>query len=693
MSLRSQILAIMTVPLLALLAIGGLKTQAHWHRSQNAEATQSIAQHATTLLRVVHTLQVERGLSAAFLSATQTDTLPDNLIEARSATDAALSAVTKDTAELRQHIDPLASLRPGVTRKSLPLGDIGGGYSGMIANILANVSSTLLHQNNAELAQISAALVNMTYAKEMAGQQRAAGAVGFAQGTFAPPIYQWFAETSAAETRLLDIAALSLKHHLPDVDVRAGLAPTGLPDIRANILSAGAGGAVTPMTPKDWFERATSWISSLRDLELHVADHMNMLATTEAAAAQTALRFTLAAGALCTLLSLLVGFRLIFAFTSQFKDLQSDMDKLARKEFEFEPANLNARNEVGLLNQSLEQTRIALKEAENRLIASEEARVKDRGAFVAHLDKGLEQLANGDLDCSIDTPFSEEYEPLRISFNQSLNHLKETIGEVLEAANNMTIGASEISQAADHLSQRTERQAATLEETAAALEELTNSVQSSADGARSVESTMEQASEEANTSGVIVQNAIAAMAEIEKSSSKIAQIISVIDDIAFQTNLLALNAGVEAARAGEHGRGFAVVASEVRHLALNSADAATEIKSLIADSSGHVQHGVNLVGDAGTALNNIVDRVNQISKLVKSIASGSVEQATGLKEINTNVHHLDDVTQKNAAMVEESTAAGHLLHTDATKLATLMEQFNTGDLTEAPAPSELRQAS
>ncbi len=693
MSLRSQILAIIVAPMLALAVIGGLKTQTDWARSQAAQSSQTLTTNATSLLGVVHALQVERGLSAGFLSSTSVATPPANLRDARAATNAATSDLPDGATSALAHLAPLSDLRAKVTQKSIPLGDMGGAYSNIIANILTDVSTALLHQNSAELEQISAGLVNLTYAKEMAGQQRAAGAAGFANKSFVPPVYRWFAETGAAETRLLDIAALSFKDHLPELDLSAGLAPTGVSDIRTQVLTAGASGPLPTLSAQEWFGKATQWISSLRDLEIQVAALMQDIATQEASAAQTTLRITLAAGLFSTLLSLLIGARLIRAFTRQFQELQSDMDRLAQKQFDFVPTNLHAQNEVGHLNQSLEQTRVALESAEQRLQASEQARIQDRGAFVSSLEDGLARLAEGDLDCTLEQPFSEEYETLRVSFNQSLTRLKSTIHEVLEAANNMTVGAAEISQAADHLSKRTESQAATLEETAAALEELTNSVQSSADGARSVETTMSHARKEAEASGTIVQNAVDAMAAIEKSSEKIAQIISVIDDIAFQTNLLALNAGVEAARAGEHGRGFAVVAQEVRHLALNSADAATEIKSLITDSSAHVQHGVGLVGDAGDALNNIVDRVNEISRLVSGIASGTVEQATGLKEINTNVHQLDDVTQKNAAMVEESTAAGHLLHTDATKLSNLMGQFNTGAQEAALDAPELRHAS
>ncbi|KAE9629409.1 methyl-accepting chemotaxis protein, partial [Parasedimentitalea maritima] len=203
--------------------------------------------------------------------------------------------------------------------------------------------------------------------------------------------------------------------------------------------------------------------------------------------------------------------------------------------------------------------------------------------------------------------------------------------------------------------------------------------------ARSVEGIVNEAKSEAEASGTVVQNAVSAMTEIEDSARHISQIISVIDDIAFQTNLLALNAGVEAARAGEAGRGFAVVASEVRALAQRSSDAAMEIKTLIGDSSKQVEQGVDLVGKAGTALNSIVERVSHISQLVSEMAVGTSEQSTGLGEINLGVTQLDQVTQQNAAMVEEATAASHLLNTDANKLAKLVSHFNIDGNQQAPA--------
>ncbi|MEW2913868.1 CHASE3 domain-containing protein [Leisingera sp. JC11] len=354
----------------------------------------------------------------------------------------------------------------------------------------------------------------------------------------------------------------------------------------------------------------------------------------------------------------------------------------------------NRGDEVGDMARALEKFRdelVRMQEAEQQKAESKDAEL---AGVVRELSERLSRLSQGDLTVRIAEEFPEEYEQLRADFNGSIDNLNATVQQVIEASSSIRNGAAEISQASDDLSHRTESQAATLEETAAAIDELTASVKSAAEGARNVENTVREARQEAETSGEVVQDAVAAMGGIEESSSKISQIIGVIDDISFQTNLLALNAGVEAARAGEAGRGFAVVASEVRALAQRSSDAAMEIKTLISDSSRQVDQGVDLVGRAGQALQSIVGRVSHISQLVSEIAEGAEEQSTGLHEINTGVTQLDQVTQQNAAMVEEATAAGHMLNSDAMKLADLVTRFqvdgSSAALAAPAAPAEVQ---
>ena len=305
------------------------------------------------------------------------------------------------------------------------------------------------------------------------------------------------------------------------------------------------------------------------------------------------------------------------------------------------------------------------------------------------LSVGLQNLAAGNLQDALSEEFGGNYETLRGDFNRTLDKLNETIAQVVDMAETIRARSTEISPASEDLSRRTENQAATLEETAAALDELTSSVKSAAKGAREVENIVRQARREAEESGAVVQGAVSAMTEIERSSDQLSQIIGVIDDIAFQTNLLALNAGVEAARAGDAGKGFAVVASEVRALAQRSSAAAKEIKTLIGTSTQHVGRGVDQVGRAGKALASIVNRVAHISTLVSDIAAGASEQSTGLAEINIGVTQLDQVTQQNAAMVEDSTAASHSLHQEASDLAALVARFALREGGRSPAIVDL----
>ena len=301
-----------------------------------------------------------------------------------------------------------------------------------------------------------------------------------------------------------------------------------------------------------------------------------------------------------------------------------------------------------------------------------------QNALVEALAGSLARLSDGDMTAHIHQEMSGAHGRVKDDFNSAVDSLRQTLGQVLASVSGLRGGSDEISSASDDLSRRTEQQAASLEETAAALDEITATVQRSAEGARRAATVAGEARGETDRSGEVVREAVAAMDGIRKSSDQISDIIGVIDEIAFQTNLLALNAGVEAARAGEAGRGFAVVASEVRALAQRSAEAAKEIKTLISSSTQQVGQGVHLVGETGDALQRIVGRVEEIDSLVGEIAASAQEQATGLAEVNGAVNQMDQVTQQNAAMVEESTAASHALANEAEALAGSVARFKIG---------------
>ncbi|MBB4956011.1 methyl-accepting chemotaxis protein [Agrobacterium vitis] len=333
-------------------------------------------------------------------------------------------------------------------------------------------------------------------------------------------------------------------------------------------------------------------------------------------------------------------------------------------ELESETEENRRRNEL----ERIEVQRRAEAEAEERLMKATSA-----------LAGGLKRLADGDMLSEIHEEFSPQFEALRHDFNRSVEQLRTALLDVGKTAHAVRNGSGEISQASDNLARRTEQQAASLEETAAALEEITANVKATSQRTGDARDLVRNTRSKAEHSGSVVSNAVAAMGRIEEASSRITQIISVIDEIAFQTNLLALNAGVEAARAGEAGKGFAVVAQEVRELAQRSANAAKEIKGLIANSAVAVGDGVRLVNDTGQGLSEIAELVQAINAHMDAIATAAQEQSVGLGEVNTAVNHMDQATQQNAAMVEEMNAAGAGLNQESRQLSDLLARFRMGN--------------
>jgi len=386
------------------------------------------------------------------------------------------------------------------------------------------------------------------------------------------------------------------------------------------------------------------------------------------------------------------------------------MSALAEGHYENEVPFRRRADEIGAMAKSVDVFRAAVLErraarehqdAERLRLDGERAATleatrqadQERSVAVAHLADSLRRLSEQDLTGDLHSDFPAQYDALRKDFNAALASLRHTVSAIISCANVVGDGAESISQAADDLSRRTEHQAASLEQTAAALDQITATVRQTSAAADECQRAVATAMNTAKTSEAVVDSAMTAMSAIESSSGQIGQIIGVIDEIAFQTNLLALNAGVEAARAGDSGRGFAVVAQEVRALAQRSADAAKQIKSLISASSGQVAEGVSLVAETTASLRDIVDQVGRINDLVGGIAGSAREQSSSLLEVNRAVNDMDQVTQQNAAMVEQTTAASHDLQAEASELARLIAGFQTGALSVGQPPARLRVAA
>ncbi|MBY3599336.1 methyl-accepting chemotaxis protein [Rhizobium bangladeshense] len=327
----------------------------------------------------------------------------------------------------------------------------------------------------------------------------------------------------------------------------------------------------------------------------------------------------------------------------------------------------------------LEHESELLREAAERDRQTREGRdAADAGAAkfaVSTLGAALQRLSDGDLTHRIETPFRADLDSLRFDYNASVEKLLGALLSVNQNAFQIDSSCEEIRSASHDLSTRTERQAASLEETAAAVGQVTSAIRENAIRAHEAKVLVAQAKTGAEASGVVVRSAVEAMRNIEKSSDQITTIIEVIDEIAFQTNLLALNAGVEASRAGDAGRGFAVVAQEVRELAQRSATAAREIKQLISSASAQVEKGVSLVDETGKSLGQIIAEVTEIDRHVVAIAWSAQEQAITLANINATVGSIDNETQRNAAMAEQSAAAGSMLASQAEALTELLRQF------------------
>lgn len=692
MNIKFRLILLVTLPLVFLLIFTWMTLSQSMKMRADAESVRFGIEKTVIISDLIHTLQAERGYSAGYV-ASNSEKFGAQMMTARSNVDAAIKrymeisasvekAVPQYAIGVQDRLNELTEMRTQVSSLNTNVPTLAGFYTAKVEDLLS-ISMALVGGGEQIIRDKSNVYLELMLAKEAAGLERAIGTGAFSSGAFSPDTMKHFISLEANQNAhfhdALILAPQNRVNAIQSLKDGAQSADVNRMRVEAKLI---AFGKVSTVTADEWFSAATQRINAMKAVEDQLATDL----ADSTAKIGDRLTMTVILSAVLSLFALVatifVAYLQYLKIAPPISRLANAIKKIGNGDYSVEITDRNRKDEIGQFSDTLVEVRDNLAAAEETRTKAEAERkrlAEEQETVVNSLTVNLKKLSDGDLTAEIEDEFAPDYEQLKIDFNGAVKQLNSLIKTVTENASGICSNSQEITQAADDLSHRTENQAATLEETAAALDELTASVKSAAEGADKANTVVHGAKQSAESSGEVVQNAVSAMSEIEKSSTQISQIIGVIDDIAFQTNLLALNAGVEAARAGEAGRGFAVVASEVRALAQRSSDAAKEIKTLISASSQHVEKGVDLVGQAGGALKEIVSSVADINNLVSEIAGSAKEQSIGISEINTAVNQMDQGTQQNAAMVEETTAASHSLKQEAEELVRLVSRFKTDD--------------
>jgi methyl-accepting chemotaxis protein len=724
-SVKWRLAAAIVVPLAAVAALTVLQLQTTYRSYAEAQNLTRVSADIGVIGDLVHDLQVERGLSAGFIGSKGTKRGED-LRKARAVLDPKVAALADVLAHVRAVAMPgLDKGSDEVAAELATIEDIRGRidglkvtapesfsfYTNLIAGLMDVSRGYALNASAKGFAGKLIAYSLLMNTKELAGQERGMGNGFISAGKFDPSRYMGFVELFGAQKGLLD----QYVQLLPEADrdhFRTQLAGEELGAVegfRTQLLDSGVKADLKGLDAAKWFEAATKRIVKMKAIEDETLGSIAADAAQQASVEFANLGWVAAIALGGMAIAICFAASLSFTVVRPLAMLSGAMSKLATGEVDVHVIHSEGRDEIGQMGRAvhdyieMSQQRIARERAEEQRLAIETAaarnltereraeRAAETAQAVAALADGLDALAGGKLRFRIERPFAPAFDSLRMNFNSSMERLLTVLTSIGTSTCTIYNGSNELQRAADDLAQRTERQAAALEQASASISEITSALGASAQRAEEAGRLVTQTTSEAQHSGTVVKNTVDAMKRIEESSGQVGLILSVIDDIAFQTNLLALNAGVEAARAGESGKGFAVVAQEVRELAQRSANAAREIKTLINRSATEVSVGVTLVGDTGKALQGIENNIRHIEEQVSAIVLSSREQSAALREISAAVGQMDQVTQQNAAMVEETNASTHGLAAEADRLTSQVNQFELAS--DARSMSAARRAA
>lgn len=712
MSVSKRTLLGVFVPLLGAMLLGLI---ASWEAYKNYSSNKFLTYVSETISELTalnHKLQIERGLTAIYIGSDFQDKGTE-LLQARANTDLERDKLhevlvhiketdsqdlLKELANLEAEITDLSHVRQGIDGGVVDFTSAMKQYTKTIAHIIEIGFHASKKAKDGELAMETISLLDLTEAKEYAGQERGLMAGLLSKGTVSPKDLVKIEKIIGKQETLLD----NFLHNQPLRNqqlFKAELArvdQSAVQEFRDEIVAASIDGHEIELSGAEWFDVASKRIDGLRRVEQRAAreiDHHSKAITN------SYLYEAIVVGSISSIIiifSVILGTQVSRSITRSLNDTTADMLKLADGDVEISNLQFGRDTEFGMMAEAIETFKSnEIKKRELQAEADEERQRAEQSRIITEreerenkekvervvksLGNALNRLADGNLAQGIFTEYAAEFRQLKVDFQNSIHNLSRVMLDINRTSTEIKENSQELQNASDDLSKRTEQQAAALEQTSAAIEQITATVKQSAERADEASQKAATAKVSTKQSSQVVTDAVNAMERIEKASHEISQIISVIDEIAFQTNLLALNAGVEAARAGDAGKGFAVVAQEVRELAQRSATAAKEIKELITNSEHEVSNGVTLVKATGEALNTIDIQVSEIDTHIQSIARATAEQSEGLTEVNRAVSEMDQVTQRNAAMVEETNAVTQQLGQDAEILTDLVGQFKTSE--------------
>jgi len=727
--IRSRIAIACLIPLLAFTGFAGKEMLDKRTQSQAADSASALIEVAPLISGLIHELQKERGASVGFVSS-KGQALATALHDQRPATDKALASWRQRMAgfdrsklgsgfshsldDAQSALGMLAGTRDAIDTLAVSPPKAAEYFTATIADLLAAIQTTGDLSEDVRILRQSIAFSAFVQRKEFAGQERAAGAQGFSAGAFAPDVHRAFVRLGAMQEAQAQIFS---KNAMPDqIEAVQTALKNPIVDEVARMRAAGIAApfdtaAVRAVSGPQWFDAATRNIDLLKTIEDRLAG--DFLSVARGVSDQARWGFWSVVLIFLALLAITVALAagIAVSITRPIADLVTTMNELAEGRSDIDVQGTDRKDEIGEMaravvvfrDAAVEKARLEAQAAQQRELAdqqrlrNEEERRKnaeaqaraaqEQASAVAALADGLAKLAEGDLTVRLADGFTAGYQRVRDDFNLTIEKLQETIAGIAGSTSEVANAAAEISTSTTDLSQRTEEQAASLEQTSSSMEEIAATVKQNADNARQANEFADGTRAAADRGGAVVAQAVEAMSRIAESSHKISDMIGVIDEIARQTNLLALNAAVEAARAGEAGRGFAVVASEVRSLAQRSSQAAKDITNLITHSSSRVQEGVELVNRAGGSLKEIVESIKQVADIVADIANASVEQATGLDQINKALNQMDEVTQQNSALVEQNAATAKTLENQSSAVTERLSSFRfEGDPAHARRP-------